>query len=426
MNYAGQLKAFTRWDQAAGIYVGCVVYMMCFRAVASPLGLERYASLSLGACVVLCFSIKGMNILAKNRLRLLPEVVLMALWALWVFCSTFFVHDDVASLPFTRSPLLLVTYCVSLFVVVIGGGNKNTCEESLLGLAIGGAGVGLLALITGEVFSFSESESQRLGTALVGNSNDFGYIILLSLFSLSYFAHLANKKEMMILLAGLILLLSALCVLSGSRKALLAMLIYCSLVVLLCHSKKILRNVKFTIYLIVFVGFMSIACVWTYNNTFVGERTQKWMSEDFSGSSIKSDQRFAGRSRFYNVGWNLIEEHPIFGIGLDQYQYHDLYSLPSHSEYVSILAETGVPGAILYFGAYGIILVRLNTQRRHGNRGLALRAGLLLASLLTILAMDLGRWNWDHPPTWILLAACACFGFDNNLGRHRGIGRNGE
>jgi O-antigen ligase len=84
-----------------------------------------------------------------------------------------------------------------------------------------------------------------------------------------------------------------------------------------------------------------------------------------TGQLGEVDQEGSARQRFeiWRVGNKIFREHPLTGIGIGAYPLaHESYALgeefdptargkrDTHSTYLNVLAETGVPGAIAFFG----------------------------------------------------------------------------
>ena len=116
------------------------------------------------------------------------------------------------------------------------------------------------------------------------------------------------------------------------------------------------------------------------------------------------DQEGSARQRFeiWRVANKIIRENPLTGIGVGAYpQAHAVYARgeefdptaagtrDTHSTYLNVLAETGVPGALAFFGvvlsvAFGAELTRRRCKRRAPR--LALPLFFLEAGLLAFLA----------------------------------------
>lgn len=76
----------------------------------------------------------------------------------------------------------------------------------------------------------------------------------------------------------------------------------------------------------------------------------------------EQDDITSGRIPLYEYAISLFKQNPLFGIGWGQYRYSYVREIYAHNIYAQILAETGIVGAVLFFGAfiYGLVIsVRL-------------------------------------------------------------------
>jgi O-antigen ligase len=136
----------------------------------------------------------------------------------------------------------------------------------------------------------------------------------------------------------------------------------------------------------------------------MGERFKESAKQDIRRDT-PFEQRFDGRGRFYGEVVELVRRYPVLGVGLDRFRYYDQYGYAAHSDYVALIGETGVPGFTLYFSAYAIVLARLRKAiRTSRSREAVFRCHLFRSSLIAVLLVALGRWNYNHIPTYVLLA----------------------
>ncbi len=110
------------------------------------------------------------------------------------------------------------------------------------------------------------------------------------------------------------------------------------------------------------------------------------------------------RYDFWRVAWDLFEEHPVAGIGVENYQEEylrrgDSFEQPryAHSLELGVLSQTGLVGALLLFGAIGAALVAAVTRRRRAGPGLAWVSTGALAIVAYWLAHGSVDWLWEFP-----------------------------
>ena len=132
--------------------------------------------------------------------------------------------------------------------------------------------------------------------------------------------------------------------------------------------------------------------------------------ESFMTSSVE------GRLAFWRAAARMFLERPWTGFGAGSF--HDVYfsfddggrwySRYVHNHYFQVLAETGLPGLVIFLALLGILLVPFWRRRRQGALPplLAATGGAMLAFLLH-LGID---FSWDMPAVTLLfwlLAACS-------------------
>src|SRR5438132_3648101 len=88
------------------------------------------------------------------------------------------------------------------------------------------------------------------------------------------------------------------------------------------------------------------------------------------------DQEGSARQRFavLQTATSIIRDHPVLGVGLGayevaQYRYNpSLGYLDTHNTYLNVLAETGVPGLVLFLALVIIVLRDVHHARRRAGR----------------------------------------------------------
>jgi len=122
-----------------------------------------------------------------------------------------------------------------------------------------------------------------------------------------------------------------------------------------------------------------------------------------------SEERLTGRGFHYVQGVAAFKEHPIIGVGLDNINRYFGTRLASHSEYVSMFAETGVVGFLLYFTGIFLLLKKL-INIRNASFGIDKQQILILVfAFITILLIAFGRWNYDDGVYWIFVGLTRSF-----------------
>jgi tetratricopeptide (TPR) repeat protein len=149
--------------------------------------------------------------------------------------------------------------------------------------------------------------------------------------------------------------------------------------------------------------------------------TEAWSDFKEGGGPKTGGSRFASggsnRYDFWTVALNAFRQHPLRGIGAENFQ--ELYlrvgnstekARYPHSLEVGVLSQLGIVGALLLAGAFGALLVGVTSLRRapRESRAAAVAALGLFAYWLAHASVD---WFWEFPgltaPPLALLASAA-------------------
>jgi O-antigen ligase len=123
----------------------------------------------------------------------------------------------------------------------------------------------------------------------------------------------------------------------------------------------------------------------------------------FWRTSFEAESEGSGRTRLaaYEVNWRVTSKHLLFGTGPAGYasyymSYFPTEAMASHSNYVDIIAQTGIVGTFFvlwFFGAqvWGSYKLRLKLENR-GDFAESLAVAVLAGTVGCIVAMALGDW----------------------------------
>lgn len=189
-----------------------------------------------------------------------------------------------------------------------------------------------------------------------GATNQFGittsYVFLLTLYDVRY-----KKKNQKIPSIIIMILALFLTILTGSRKALLNLVMFiCIVLVFPKYDNNLLRNLA---KIILVIGLVALALLVVmkvdvlYN--IVGKRIVTLIS--YYNGDLTEDMSALRREYMKEDAILLFKEHPICGIGLNAYKYVTRYNTYAHSNYYEMLSCLGVIGTILYYIPVVIFLV---------------------------------------------------------------------
>ena len=121
------------------------------------------------------------------------------------------------------------------------------------------------------------------------------------------------------------------------------------------------------------------------------------------------------RLALWGVGFEIVRDHPFFGVGLGRYaamlaDYRpELEGMAAHNSFVQIGAETGIPGLLLYVALFGsALLARVSASRRRNQASWQQGTGLALeVALVAYLSAGLFISRHDMLLAYVLVGASA-------------------
>lgn len=119
-----------------------------------------------------------------------------------------------------------------------------------------------------------------------------------------------------------------------------------------------------------------------------------------SVTDVTSGDSLSGRRDIWSNGLDLLLDHPLTGVGLDSFRAASPFGKEAHNMFLSVLAETGLPGFLLFASA--LISVALMVVARRDPVG-----WYLLAQLSVILLGSMSLSLEDSKSVWILVSLAA-------------------
>jgi probable O-glycosylation ligase (exosortase A-associated) len=243
----------------------------------------------------------------------------------------------------------------------------------------------------GAIFNYVFYRSDLWGRAIwnfiYSNPNDLAAITLL-LLSLAG-ALVASERAGIIKYGAFasVIVLPILLLMTQSRGAILGL---CTAVALLVVSQgQKVRTIVVLVMLGLIAAFVAPSGVWDRLSGLSKATSVETLSEvDAEGSA---QERFA----IWVISTRIIRDHPVFGVGLGAYPLsHSVYAggdgvlrrKDTHSTYLNVLAETGIPGLIVFLGIIVVVLYPAEQVRRRCRRHLPRSAQQLLYVELGLVA----------------------------------------
>lgn len=332
-----------------------------------------------------------------QRLNTPPEVLIYFIWIIWSLTGMLNATNTDLYLMQLRT---IIQMGVMIFLIAAIVALRRNIFVIMLAIAIGGIIITLSAYYTGEFLMASYLTSHFQAEGLTGNSNSLAYHLLFVIFAMFCFWESKSSRWQRIILSSIIAIAVVGIILSGSRKGFLGVSAFILLWVYFCQGKKFLQKpVRMFIILLILLASVYAITDYAISHTYLGKRFFQVL--DIGRMSTKS----GGRIELYREGFDIIRDHPVLGVGLNQFRTLSSSGKYSHSDYIEVAANTGVFGFALYFSVYVVLWLRLNRIKKlTDGPHLLYIIGFFKAAIITILLVAFGRPNITSKLTWIFLA----------------------
>ena len=246
----------------------------------------------------------------------------------------------------------------------------------------------------------------RLGEAIGSNANDIGNKAAFSaIISLCFAKKNDHNRRIVYFLSFAVL--TAIVLFSGSRKALLAVLLAFILLntIGLNDKRKILLSF-FVISVVLFFGYRLIMENTTLYLT-IGRRIEAMIEVLFHGGSEAHSIDL--RERYLYVAWQIIKQNPILGVGLNNFSNTSGIGVYSHCDYTEVACSYGIPGAIIYY--YPLLSITIQYIFKKNKQDLDY-AFLILQIVLLFIYVTMVMYTSVYVQIIIILFI-ACYHLDN-------------
>lgn len=171
------------------------------------------------------------------------------------------------------------------------------------------------------------------GLGYYANANEFGKLMCTAIPFVSILLIRGNLIIRLISLAAIAIMLTVIAE-TLSRTCFVTIIIVAGAAIMLRGSGQLAKKAVIT-------GVFGILLV--YGMSYLPGPLQERAR---SITEYSSDKSFQGRVRAWDQGFQMVSWYPIFGVGRGQWQ--EYHGRAPHNSYVHVLAETGIPGFILF------------------------------------------------------------------------------
>lgn len=178
-------------------------------------------------------------------------------------------------------------------------------------------------------------------------------------------------------------LLILFCILAGTRKAFIVLVIGMAIYILLANPKKFFKNISKLLIILYIIYFLLMEVPFIYD--IIGNRFESLFSFAQGGDTDASTDT---RNKYIELGYYYFLQTPWTGLGINCFKEMPGVSTYSHNNYIELLFSVGIPGVAAYYLMHSYILKKAFFNNKvTNNRSNILAIALILSVVVAEYAM---------------------------------------
>lgn len=362
----------------------------------------------------------------KKKFYLSRENNFIAIWLFFCLISSFFAKDINLVAGKIATVFQLTLFFITGYSIILQG--KMQVKHIFYTFLISVVLIFAYGIITQDTMSVMVYKNRLSSTA--GNPNTlaifgaFAYLFTMYLFLIE-----KRRINKMILLALIFFLIFGI-VRTQSRQGIILVVVSSVLYMIISNLYKLQHIENRGKFVLKFLLILSIAIVaiaiafYFFKKSDYYFRFQALVS--FLKLTLKSsndniakmiDYSAYERKQLMHYGIKMWLDHPVFGVGLDNFrvivkQYWPISNrLYSHNNYIELLSTTGTFGALAYYAIYVSIFMKLFSLRNKltlHSKELKL-INIFITAILSLMAVEFVTVSYYTKLTWILFLIILAF-----------------
>lgn len=327
-----------------------IIYILWFYGAVGPQSILLYGLAALATAFLLLDAIRDYGLIKP---RCLSWMSLLLTFGTISFVTGIIVSTDKDY--FVSAMFTYFAYTIICYDVCYISEREGSMEWLLNVLLLVAILCSIQTIFFGEMVRSSTEYVTTMGVN--NNPNSLGIVMVIGIFSA-----LNNKKFesyfiLYLLLSVVFLYVIVLC---GSRKCLIAGLLLLLFWTIIYLKNQALRDLNLKMLMRIALIAIGVILVLAYfKNQFLNTSAFIRISRMFNDDAGNEE-----RLNMYNQALNMWKEHPVFGIGYDQFRVVSDSQRMTHSTYAEILVDTGLLGCgiwLIYITKY-IVSILDNTR----------------------------------------------------------------
>jgi O-antigen ligase len=340
---------------------------------------------------------------------LAPEIKCYLIWVVWACLTGYWVAPSRELFWSATGVLLQMAVLVGVaFATMV---YRPHAIPGVWMAVIAGGMVQIVYVVSGVSQGTAATVANQV-LGLTSNPNGLGFTMVWTALSLLFFWNIQSRVQPWIRAISLALLIPIgyVIAISGSRKSLLVFGFLVAAWAVFASSAR--RNSAGILARLTIIGGVVIAGYFALplimEHSIVGERFAKLTAS--GDGSIQGAAESNARYWMYVDGFTMFREHPVCGVGLNNFGYYFPTGQYSHSDYMEPLATTGLPGFILYQSFYVFVILRaFRLMRVVQSPNTLHHLKMIVIGIGAIMLIGIGAPHYGSQKVFILLTTFSAY-----------------
>lgn len=234
-----------------------------------------------------------------------------------------------------------------------------------------------------------DDKTVRLGTEGDWNANGIGSLTSTATLLSLYFLKEVNSKRQKVMYVAVIILTVLVTLMTGSRTALIKVLLGIACFLFLSSRGKRIRTTLIILLILCVMYYLVMEIPFFYS--IIGWRMEGLTNLFTGGGQVDHSAQI--RNAFIYDAIAQWKKEPIFGYGIDCYRVVNTVraNYYAHNNFVELLADLGVIGFAVYYGGYFYCFKKFLCMKTNGNL-----KWLFLTFLIIIIISDYGAVSYNN------------------------------
>lgn len=322
-----------------------------------------------------------------------PFVVCFVLFSVYSLVSVFWIPN------FSAAYIRLVDLALAVLLGAAVAANGPRLREAHLILDAFLVGTILVSLVSLWIDRATLSGWTRLGRVLFesAGSNIIEYSCIL-IYAQMYAAYRLFSSKRWVRWGVAFCLLFVCGLLTGIRKAFIVPLVFVYVYSLIRNRNKVLKIMGVSVLVVALTGLLLVIVSQSF--TSLGTRLTSLFNDILSGAEAVSSGGNSYEERMWlrQTAWQAFTENPVLGLGVGQFRSYsvahggpDVYA---HNNYLELLANSGIVGFVLYYGAIASLIRAFWRALSSGDERLSRFCTFSVAFIVSILVMEYGQVDY--------------------------------